>query len=331
MNLGVLTIFFLETVNIQSINYSCITLRSGISEYSEYYTLTGGSLLRLLPPLMSSGSGSGSGSGFMSTGNVTSNDTESLFDSYVPVLSLNETKDETAISINITLFDLNSIKSLRIAEDVMTSWLSVSPCAIIDQEGLPTQRVDSISVRDYTPDTNPPQLQEFDLDMNTGIITLRFSETVMGPFIDSPQITFQSDANLTLMSSDHTLNNYSVSLSGLEPTIIVRIGVDDLNELKRQTELAISSSTTFISITSLLVSDTKRNDVIDILPSDALPVAKYTSDVSRPHLVSFGLNLVTNTLSLTFNETVSGSTMDETRLFLQEREDVHFVSQRYQI
>ena len=333
MNLGVLTIFFLETVNIHSINYSCITLQSGLSVDSNYYTLTGGSLLRLLPPLMSSesGSGSGSGSGLMSSGNITSNDTDSLFDTYVPVLSLNETRDQTAISINITLLDLNSIKSLRIAEDVMTSWLSLTPCAIIDQEGLPAQRLDPINVRDYTPDITPPVLQEFDLDMNTGLLTLRFSETVMGPIFDSSQITIQSDDNLTFISSDHMLNNESISLSGLEPVITVRIGVFDLNELKRLTDLAISPYTTFISITSMLVSDTKGNRVVEILPSYALPVTEYTSDTSRPHLVSFSLNLVTDILSLTFNETVSGSTMDETRVFLLEREDVHFVSQRYRL
>lgn len=331
MNLGVLTIFFLETVNIHSINYSCITLQSGLSVDSDYYTLTGGSLVRLLPPSMSSESGSGSGSGLMSSGNVTSNDTDSLFDTYVPVLSLNETRDQTAISINITLLDLNSIKSLRIAEDVMTSWLSLNPCAIIDQEGLPAQRLDPINVRDYTPDITPPVLQEFDLDMNTGLLTLHFSETVMGPIFDSSQITIQSDDNLTFISSDHTLNNESISLSGLDPVITVKIGVFDLNELKRLIDLAISPYTTFISITSMLVSDTKGNRVVEILPSDALPVTEYTSDTSRPHLVSFSLNLVTDILSLTFNETVSGNTMDETRVFLLEREDVHFVSQRYQL
>jgi hypothetical protein len=57
MNEGILAIYFLETVDVQSVNYSCISLLDSF-DGAVSYTLNGGSLLALRDPDSFSGSGS---------------------------------------------------------------------------------------------------------------------------------------------------------------------------------------------------------------------------------------------------------------------------------
>ena len=207
MNRGILSVYFLETINIFSVNYSCFTLSSERNG-AVSFTLTGGSLLRPVSRGEFSFSGEGasaSGSAmFSGSGNMTDGTSNvflpelgsgDLFDEFVVLTNLEAMQDTTALFINFTLNDLNTIKALRIAEDSLTSWLSVEPCAIVDQINLQvvplTSGINPQNVRFYIPDTTPPVLQEFDLDMNTGILVMRFSETVSGPLLNVRQITLQ--------------------------------------------------------------------------------------------------------------------------------------------
>ena len=239
MNRGLASLYFDETVDIMSVNYSCITLQTDPSS-SIQYTLTGGTVLMpdRLFELSSSGSGSGSG--------IPSNNTRiminspmfgnSLLDEFSVFFDAQAMIDETVVIVNFTLDDLNAIKSLHIGETNLTSWLMIESCVIQDQSGeqaVPT--VNAQNVRRFVEDITSPRLQEFDLDLNTAVLTLRFSETVVGPLLNVSQITLQS--NNTLIPDGHhslTLDTMG-TISGLEPVIIVNIQPLDLNEIKRLT------------------------------------------------------------------------------------------------
>jgi len=171
-----------------------------------------------------------------------------------------------------------------------------------------TSGVNAQNVRFYTPDTTPPILQEFDLDMNTGILTLRFSETVSGPFLNVAQITLQGRENSGLDPNlMHTLalDTYvpgTDSTSGLSPQVTIQVKTLDLNEVKRLTQLATSRLDTFISITSETIRDTKNNSVVPMPTTNALQITSYIADATSPQLVRFDLDLNTNVLTLTFDE-----------------------------
>ena len=224
----------------------------------------------------------------------------------------------------------------------MTSWLTVEPCAILDQNNLPVQSlssgVNALNVRFYTPDTTSPELQEFDLDMNLGTLTMRFSETVSGPHLMASQdhSTNQSPTPIsiltlcTLCCSIHTHLELKMHQS-LSPEIILMIRILDLNEIKRLTELATSREDTFISVTSTTIQDTKGNLLVRIAHTMGLQVTNYTEDTTRPELVSFDLDLSLDVLTLTFDETVSGSTLMETEIVLQQFQENFIEDDIYQL
>ncbi len=343
MDRGILSVYFLETINVFSVNYSCFSLQASFSGPPNR-RLTGGALLMPYQPGelsfsgSSSGSGSGSGSGNGNGGSnrtgvpahvITSEIASGQFiDDFVILTNEEAQRDTTAIFINITLSDLNAIKALQIGENEMTSWLVVESCAIRDQSDLAVvprkSGVNALGVRAYVPDTTTPQLQEFDLDMNLGLLTLRFSETVVGATLDVATITLQAVANSNLNSTlMHTIdfNSYLPGVdyaSGLSPVLTVQLKILDINEIKRLTLLATSINNTYISIGMTTIDDTKGNPVVAISRSNALPITNYTSDTTNPTFISFDLDLDRNILTLTFDETVSGSSLRETEIILQQ-------------
>ena len=325
MNRGLASLYFDETIDIMSVNYSCITLQADPSG-SIRYTLTGGTVLmpNRVFELSSSGSGSGSGSGMLHNNNtrVMINSPmfgNSLLDEFSIFFDTQAMIDETVVIVNFTLDDLNAIKSLHIGETNLTSWLTIAPCVIKDQSGEEAVAVvNGRNVRRFVEDITSPRLQEFDLDLNTAVLTLRFSETVVAPMLNPSQITLQSSETL-IPGRHHSLSLDTIgSISGLEPFVIVNIQPLDLNEIKRLTMLAISPETTYISITMQLVRDTRENYVVPILTSEALQVTNYTADQSRPSLISYSLDLDSDVLSLTFDETVAGNTFDVSQIIIQD-------------
>ena len=367
MNEGILALYFLETVDIQSVNYSCISLLSGFDGRVSY-TLTGGRLLALRDPTLFSGNGlresieniSGSGSGTNSSGMSGSGESGSgggegashqvyvpLYwptmnvDEFIVLSDSNAMMDATAIFVNFTLDDLNAIKAAHIGQDIMSSWLAVEPCAIKDQNGLLLQPleagVNALEVQFHVNDTTPPRLQQFDLDMNAGVLTFRFTETVNGQLLDLSQLTFHSVMYFSLCNSsypceEHTLIlDFYLPVDDIAPEINATIGELDLNELQRLRELATSQHTTYISFTSSLVHDTSGNMVVGVPPSAALQVTRYTRDRTRPKLVSFDLDLDSDLLTLTFDETVDGATLDVTQLTFQQFDVLLEGDQFYQL
>ena len=363
MNEGILAIYFLETVDILSVNYSCISLLSSF-DGSVSYSLTGGTLLALRDPALFSGGGSGlysgagsgvgsssgSGSGMSSSGSgegdahvvyIPQYGTMMNVDEFIVLTDSNSMNDATALFINFTLDDLNAIKAAYIGLDMMTSWLAVEPCTVTDQSGLLLQPldtgVDALGVRFHVKDTTPPRLQQYDLDMDTGVVTFRFTETVNGRLLDMSQLTFHSTMDSSVCSSlyaceAHTLNfDVYVPIDDIAPEINATIETLDLNELKRLRQLATSQDTTYISFTSDLIPDTSGNPVVSLSPNAALQVTNYSRDISRPNLISFDLDLNSDILTLTFDETVDGGTLDVTQITFQEFDVLLEGDQFYQL
>ena len=344
MDEGILAIYFLETVNIQSVNYSCISLLKSF-DGSVSYSLTGGSLLALRDPALFSGRGSGLSSGLGSSSGSGSGVSGSgsgegaghvvydpqygsslNVDEFIVLTDSNAMNDATALFINFTLGDLNALKAAYIGLDMMSSWLALEPCTVTDQSGLLLQPleigVDAQSVRFHVEDTTPPRLQQYDLDMDAGVVTSRFSATVIARLLDMSQLTFHSTMDYSLCSyqcEEHRLIlNFYVPIDDIAPEINATIEIDDLNELKRLRLLASSRNTTYISFTSDLIPDTSGNMVVSVSTSAAVQVTDYTKDTTRPNLVSFDLDLDSDILTLTFDETVDGATLNVTQITFQE-------------
>ena len=225
------------------------------------------------------------------------------------------TGDEVILRQGLLYIDLNTIKSyLYLATNVDDSFLSITSLAVKDMSGnrvVPISAYDALQVDNFTSDVTKPYLVSYSLDMNTGVLSLTFSETVSVRSLNTWAILISNRA--VNASQNFVLTTNSYSLSPDWPIINVTLGASDLNALKQNNFLAISNTSTFLTLYSITINDTSYNS---LLPISALPVSLFTPDITMPRLVSFDLDTSLNILTLHFSETVNGYTFNPTQITL---------------
>ena len=269
LNVGQITLTFDETVNISSFTVTQITLQNNIT----------------LDP-------------------TASHQLSNL--SYTP------SPDSNIVEIVLDPSDLNEIKRLdRLATDPNDTYISITSDLVTDMNNNSVYAIpddDALPVFMYIMDMTPPILLEFDLNLNSSQLTLRFNETVESDSLDVTSITIQSSQTTSLSSV--TLSNSSLTLSLDNTTLVVEISEEDLNEIKRIMALATGENNTFISLSSSAVRDMSSNSIVTIPTNDALQVAEFTADMIHPVLREFNLDMDFGTLELSFTETVEDSSLN---------------------
>ena len=284
----ILTLEFVETVNTSSINFSGITLQDN-SDTNNTYTLTGGALL-----------------------------------SYA---------DSTVVQFKLLREDANQIKVREIALTSRTTWLTLQRTTIYDQNSQPllplVNGVNTSYVRNYTNDTTRPILEAFHLNLTDNTLIMEFSETVnVMVTLDVSVLVILAGPNLDTVGRFHRLGLDSNTLSDdvFTPTVTVQLGRLDLNEIKKDINLATSSSNTYLALESTTVSDMKFNPVVPITTLLPLPVSNYTTDGVAPELERFDLDMDASTMVLYFSETVNPTTLDLSQFLFQSSLSVPYNS-----
>jgi hypothetical protein len=90
--------------------------------------------------------------------------------------------DSTIIGITITTDDLNALKRIEgLATAETTSWITLDAGCLEDMSAngvLALADGNALKAEAFTPDTTDPNMQQYELDMNTGTIKFTFDETV---------------------------------------------------------------------------------------------------------------------------------------------------------
>ena len=156
----------------------------------------------------------------------------------------------------------------------------------------------------------------FDFDLNAGLVTFVFSETVNSSQLQPQEVTFQN--RFSGPTASHTLTG-GVTQPSVQPTIVLELSEADINSIKSIPDLAITNDTTYISFSADLIVDMNGNRVNSISASNARQVQLYTSDQDRPSILFFNFNLDRGILTLLFNETVNVTSLDVSLLTLQSQ------------
>ena len=166
-------------------------------------------------------------------------------------------------------------------------------------------------------DSVSPVLEAFDLNVDSGTLTLHFSETVNGSALKMEEITLQDNENATA----------SLVFTGQEGEVddgvdlLVLLTVEDLNAIKAIEELATDESNARLSFTSSAVEDMNGVAVEAIAGSDAITVTVFTEDTTAPELVAFDLDMDNGEIIMTFTETVDVSSVGVGGLTLRSASD----------
>ena len=217
--------------------------------------------------------------------------------------------DSTIITVTLGFDDMNDIKRFTdLATDNSSTYLSFVNTTIFDMNDNPIVPIysnDAMQVSIFTEDSTPPTLFSYDLDVDNGFLYLTFDETVNVSSLQTPDIRLQSTStggeivHLTELSRSSSENDYIV---------VVDIDIVDLNEIKRNQQLAQSRDSTYVSFMSTAIRDMNDNSVNAISTFSARQVNNHTADTTSPTLEAFHLDMDEGILYLTFDETVDVST-----------------------
>ena len=334
MDSGILTLYFSETVDTTTLDVSEITLQSStnISIAEDVFRLVNtsfyptGELSIDDHPDVISGSGSGSGSGSSFLRGASGDFFGSGSGSQSPSLPLSSFTHHI-LTLYLSHYDSNSIKALtELAVDNTSTFITMTPSAVQDTVGNALSEVESDRaemVRGYTRDATRPELRRFDLDIDSGNLTLTFTETVNVSSLDMTKLTLintRSEGS----ASEYSLRSYppypntSASFSEDWPVVLIQIGHEDLDAIKNIRDLATEAGDTLLVITNAAVWDNAGNPVVERVHHEAQRVDSYTPDTTRPELYSFDLDLDDGRLILTFTETVKIlDSLDVTQITLQ--------------
>ena len=212
--------------------------------------------------------------------------------------------DGEQMVITISEEDLNVIKQmLMLLRDLDTSYLSFNSSFIQDMNGNPIVDVpvyNALQAFAYYNDSTSPHLRDYYLDMDTGVITFSFSETVNASSIQFPGIILQNQLNITDPGGLFYPLTSGTVLSDNGPVIQLLISRTDLNELKRL-EIVRNPRTTWLSLDSIAVSDIDGNPVMPLengLTARGIARVNYIFDTSGPVLEAFDLDLTGEILTI---------------------------------
>ncbi|XP_062519236.1 uncharacterized protein LOC134194325 [Corticium candelabrum] len=233
----------------------------------------------------------------------------------------------TTVIIQLTRLDANNIQALiGLGDSTNTTFLSLTSTAVLDMNLNLVVAANRLSVRSYTEDTVRPRLNFWDINLNLGTIALFFSETVNTFSLDVGKWDLQSNNSESSVLHRFDRSRGTQTTSSNTSNVVLEIGTDDLNEIKKLPALGTSINNTYISFSELAVLDMNNNRIVPVSRGDALQVRKFTADVTRPILHNFVLDMNDGTLSLTFSETINASSFFATSMKLQSVNDSDEIS-----
>ena len=216
-------------------------------------------------------------------------------------------ENSDTLYINLTLADLNQIK-LRL--QLCTSKTDCVPTFssffvkdyannTVKSAGNGQTNVAERLLFDFVPDTTPPDLDAFDIDLERDVLTLVFNEPVN---VDTLELKFISLQGSRTDSTNSVTLSSSASADTSQIELILNLNSD--KQLIKDSLFFNSENDTFLSLTSEAIEDVVGNLVSPILSDNALQVRNYTKDETPPFIVSFELDLDANSLTFLFSELI---------------------------
>merc|ERR1711871_439570 len=213
--------------------------------------------------------------------------------------------------------DVNAIKLLNVATSSADTCLQMSAGFVKDMSSSakPSDAA-TLHVEDrFTPDATSPSLLSFTFNLTREEIVLNFNEVVNTTTFDPEGITLLSAAETNPASSVRLDAATTPSVNGLR--VVVKLTQAEVDRITVEESLFTDNFTSFISVEPRLIKDMAGLAVNQISASDAIPARAFVDDAIRPSLVSFGMDMDSATLSLTFDEVVDVSSIVLSDITLQ--------------
>ena len=208
------------------------------------------------------------------------------------------------ITITMGSNDINNIKfDQNLATSVSNTFLVVLEGLGSDISGNPLVGTQTgLPATNLFPDRQGPIVTSTAVNLNSGIVSLRFNEPV-SQTVDLSQIYITGTAQTS--PGGYSLTGSTI----LPPTelatlVSIRLGQDVLNMIKVDSQVCTGTSNCFLYYTARSFLDVSGN--VAVPSSPAMSVSNYTEDATSPELTSYTVDLNQGQLVLTFSEATNG-------------------------
>jgi hypothetical protein len=219
------------------------------------------------------------------------------------------------VDITLSTVDGNALKRLSgLATKKTTTFLSSALGAVRDMVALDSVAVAGKAAASYTADTKAPQLVTFSADMNQGVLSFTFAETVNAYSFDVTKVTIQDKATASSGASK-TLTAGAVSFlnsTGVNVTLVAA----DLNAIKLLPSTATFENNTYLALGASAVKDMNNRASVAISDGSAEEATGFTKDTTAPTLERWSINLESKVIQMTFSEAIDQATFNTSLLKL---------------
>ncbi len=187
------------------------------------------------------------------------------------------------------------------------TFLRLAGGAVSDTAGVALLAPVVLPASNYSVDLVAPQLRFFNVSLDSRLLTLVFDEPVEGASLVAANVTL--GANLTLSPATRVVGGASAG-----PVLGLLLSPADFNRLALDRQLFDSVATSVLSLGAGAVRDVAGNPCVAVagLQADA-----FAPDTTAGRLNSVNLDMKTGLLSLVFSEAMDASTLDVTKLAIQ--------------
>ena len=215
--------------------------------------------------------------------------------------------------IQLSSYDVNSIKENdNFATSRLNTFLSVEGYLIADMSGnlvepaLSTSRLVCLT---FIPDFVPPTLISSHLNMDAGTLQLTFSEPVVASSFRPNEFVIRNNITFYRLTGGYTddINKTDVNFY---------LNDFDVNNIKSDLNLASNFNNSYYSYSSQLLTDMNLNGVHTVSNNYLNRFSNFTQDLTPPRLVSFSINLMLETIALTFDEPILPITLNPSQITL---------------
>ena len=201
--------------------------------------------------------------------------------------------NQTSITFKLRKDDLDKLKlSDELGTRANNTFIVFTSGMVDDMFGVAITAIgpaDPQQVTVFGPDSVPPELVSFDVNMDTAQLTMLFSEPVRQESVVVP-------LNIEVGHEPTSGAVYSLSggivLDGDGLVIVINMTHFDMGVIKANPNLFVDADTSIIGMKRALATDLNGVSVSKLLVSDNVRADRYAADHTKPVLLNFAVDMV---------------------------------------
>ena len=199
----------------------------------------------------------------------------------------------SVVAITVSNVDLARIAEVNgLGTNTDSTYIKLEDAAVHDAFEVPIQATIPLQVAPPLVDMVPPSLLQATIDLDTGNVTLVFSQPVDTNTFDASQLTVQSSR--TSSAKSYTFLEGIALPTDNTNVVYLFASEDDINGILSVEGLATNASTAYVSAGEGLIQDENGHKSFEVLSTDSLTPTEFVAAPSAPPVLErFTVDLVT--------------------------------------